>query len=125
MSLPSCLPGLEPPCAWVLALLGWKEQSSVELPAPGSPWEREFPGAAAASVCVPRVSCCYLLYLQETLQNQQVRGRAFIFNVHYFPAASLLGLVAKITCSVGVSHMAQCKESARQCRRHRGLGFSP
>ena len=50
VSLPSCLPGLEPPCTWVLALLGWKEGSSVELPAPGSPWEREFPGAAAASV---------------------------------------------------------------------------
>ena len=58
-------------------------------------------------VCAPRVSSCYLLYLQETLQNQQVRGRAFIFNAHYFTAASLLGLLAKITCSVGVSQVAQ------------------
>ena len=59
----------------------------MELPAPGSPWEHEFLGAAAAGVYVPRVSCCYPLSLQETLQNQQGRGRAFLFDIHYLQAA--------------------------------------
>ena len=110
MSLPSRLPGLAPACTWVLALVGRKESSSVELSAPGSPWCRELPGVGAASVCIPRVSCRYLLSLQEMHSSlMSTVCRQPCFSAFWLRSSVVWGLPR------GLSD----EESACQCRRHR------